>query len=79
MPTWLIERGYRFGIVAADCAEPSHVHVVGHGGAAKFWLGPLRLARSGGYNANRLREVTMIVRQHEDEFLERWHDFCGRS
>jgi len=79
VPTWLIERGYRFGIVAADCIEAPHVHVVGRGGAAKLWLGPVRLARGGGYNAHRLDEITRIVRDHEMEFLEKWRDYCGQS
>jgi hypothetical protein len=79
MPTWLIERGYRFGIVSADCAEPPHVHVVGHGGAAKFWLGPASLAQSAGYNAHRVREITKIVARYEAEFLERWHEFCDQG
>ena len=79
VPTWLVERGYRFGIVAADCTEAPHVHVVGHGGAAKLWLGPVRLVQVAGYNPRDLREITRIVRQHDEEFQERWHDFCGQT
>ncbi|MFV2064930.1 MAG: DUF4160 domain-containing protein [Chloroflexota bacterium] len=77
MPTWLIERGYRFGIVAADCSEPPHVHVIGYGGAAKFWLRPLREAQSAGYNGHRLREARRIVAEHQVDFERKWHAFCG--
>ena len=79
MPTWLIERGYRFGTVAADCAEAPHVHVRGHGGAAKLWLAPLRSALVVGYNARDVREITRIVRVPEKEFLRRWHEFCRQA
>ena len=79
MPTWLIERGYRFGIVAADCVEAPHVHVTGHGGTAKVWLAPPRVARMRGYNLRRVTEITSIVRDHEKDFLERWHAFCRQA
>ena len=79
VPTWLIQRGYRFGTVAADCAEAPHVHVVGHGGAATFWQDPVRLVQTVGYNARDLHEVARIVQEHEANFRERWRDFCGQS
>lgn len=79
MPTWLIERGFRFGIFAADCPEAPHVHVAGHGGGAKFWLGPVRAAGVYRYNQHQLGEITRIVREHELEFLERWHEFCRQA
>lgn len=77
MPTWLRERGYRFGITAGDCLERPHVHVVGHGGAARWWLLPVGLASSRGYNRRRLAEIEEIVRNHETDFHERWISFCG--
>lgn len=79
MPTWLIERGYRFGIFSADCVEPPHVHVVGHGGAAKFWLEPVELAQVEGYNAHRVRLVRSIVDAHGPELLRKWHEFCDQA
>lgn len=79
MPTWLIERGFRFGIFAVDCLEAVHVHIVGNGGIAKLWLGPIRVARVHGYNRHQLGEIVRIAREHEDEFLGRWHEFCGQA
>lgn len=79
MPAWLMERGYRFGTYPADCDEPPHVHVVGGGGFAKFWLHPTELVTSGGYNAHRLLEIRRIIAGHRSEFLEKWRDLCGST
>jgi hypothetical protein len=79
MPTWLIERGFRCRIVTADCVEPPHIHVRGHGGAAKLWLAPVRVAQVRGYNQHLLTQVARIVREHQDELLERWHEYCSRA
>jgi hypothetical protein len=76
VPTRLIERGYRFGIVSADCSEPPHVHVVGNDGSAKFWLDPLELAQSEGYNAHRIRQMASIIRMHQGNFTRKWHEAC---
>lgn len=76
MPTWLRVRGYRFGITAADCAEREHVHVVGRGGAAKWWLSPTGVASSRGYNRHQLSELEEIVTDHEADFHQRWQGFC---
>lgn len=77
MPSWLRDRGYRFGIRAADCHEPPHVHVRGHGGAAKIWLVTLGVANVKGYNRRELAVVLSIVFQHRPPFLEMWREFCG--
>ena len=84
VPTWLIERGYRFGIVAADCVEVPHVHVTGHGGTATLGLAepqlaPARVVRMRGYTLRRVTEITSIVREHEKGFTERWHEFCRQA
>jgi hypothetical protein len=76
MPTWLIERGFRFGIFAADCNEPPHVHVQGHGGRGKLWLSPARIADLRGYTQMQRATIVGLLAQHHDMFLERWHEFC---
>jgi hypothetical protein len=62
VPTWLIERGFRSGIFAVDCLEAVHVHVVGYGGIAKLWLGPIRVAREHGYDRYQLSEMVRMAR-----------------
>ena len=79
MPTWLRERGFRFGIRSADCDEPAHVHVVQGRAIAKFWLAPVGLATSGGYNRHQLAVISEIVREHEAEFLEKWRESCSED
>jgi len=29
------------------------------------------------YNRRELAEIRRIIEFHVDEFMERWHDFCG--
>jgi hypothetical protein len=79
MPTWLWERGYRFGTYPADCDEPPHVHVVGGGGFAKFWLDPVEVVTGRGYNAHRLTDIGRIIVAHRLEFLEKWRDLCSST
>ncbi|MBI5561702.1 MAG: DUF4160 domain-containing protein [Deltaproteobacteria bacterium] len=43
MPTIFIKAGYRFFFYGNDRDEPCHVHVSGHGGAAKFGCRRARL------------------------------------
>ncbi len=40
---------------------------------AKFWLGPVRLARSGGWGAEG-RSIERLVSAHAAELLEAWND-----
>lgn len=42
---------------------------------AKFWLEPVRLARSTGFSPRELRRVEGLVVQHEQTFVEAWNEF----
>jgi len=77
MPTLHEERGYAFRFFSSDAPEPPHVHVQGHDGAAKFWLEDVELASSRGYTRRQLDLIVAIVRDHQLEFLDRWHEFFG--
>jgi len=77
MPTLLRKRGYVFRFNAADEPEPPHVHVAGNDGAAKVWLEDLSLAFARGYTSRQLRQISRIVTDHQEEFLERWREFFG--
>jgi len=79
MPTLAIIDGYRFFFWSLDLGEPPHVHVEGHGGKAKFWLSPVELASSKGYNDRELNKIQRIVEQHAAEWLEKWYEHFGRS
>ena len=49
----------------------------GSGGAAKFWLAPVSLARSRRYNRRQLSQIEAIVRRLAAQFEVRWHEFFG--
>lgn len=75
MPTVHREGPYRFFFYSADRNEPVHVHVERDASRAKFWLDPVRLARSGGFSAAELREVERLVVANQRLILEKWNEY----
>jgi len=73
MPVVLRVGPYRFFWYSADTSEPAHVHVERDEKTAKFWLQPLRLARSNGFALQELRRIERIVRLHHDELMRKWN------
>jgi len=57
--------------------EPPHVHVDRGDQSAKFWIGPVALARDLGFRAKELRKIERILTEHEQELLETWYDYFG--
>ncbi len=78
MPTVLRSGPYRLFFYAGDQDEPPHVHVERDNCEAKFWLDPVRLARSTRYSAHELTRLEGLVRDNEAELLEAWYEFFGR-
>ena len=70
-------RAFRFFFYSNEGTprEPMHVHAIGEGGEAKFWLRPLiRVASSDGLSARKLRELTSAV-ENNSELVERaWNE-----
>ncbi len=77
MPTVLRLGPYRFFFYSSDGGEPAHIHVECDDRIAKFWLDPVRLARSGGFRASEIATVAALVIEHMDALLEAWHDAFG--
>ena len=75
MPTIRRIEGARFFFYSADGAERPHVHVELSGRSAKFWLGPVSLAKPGRLGWHELRRLRRLVIEHEQEFLEAWREF----
>ena len=75
MPTIMQIGPYRLFFYSADGVEPPHIHVERDAGIAKYWLGPVRLARSRGFSAAGLRSIERTVREHEPQILEAWHEY----
>ena len=77
MPTVFLAGPYRFYFVSHDLPEPPHVHVDRDDMTAKFWLEPVRLARSLGFAPHELNRLETLVAERRDELLEAWNDFFG--
>jgi len=77
MPTILRTGPYRFFFYAGDRDEPQHVHVERDDRIAKFWLGPVRLQRSGGFSRTELRRVERIIQDNHSEIVEAWNEYFG--
>ena len=68
---------YRFFFYSNEGSEPPHVHVRRERMTAKYWLQPVRWARSRGFRAHELTQIQALVELHESEILEAWNDFYG--
>ena len=75
MPTVHREGPYRFFFYSADRNEPPHVHVERDANRAKFWLDPVRLARSGGFGAAELQQVERLVIARKELLLRAWNEY----
>lgn len=80
MPTLFRFDGFRvfFYSNEGDPREPAHVHVMGGGGEAKFWLRPdVTLARSAGFDARTLRRLAQVIEARRDQIERGWHEHFG--
>lgn len=77
MPTVLRVGPYRFFFYAGDRDEPQHVHIERDDKIAKFWLEPIRLQRSGGFNRTEIGRMRGIIEDHREQLVEGWNDYFG--
>ena len=77
MPTVLRVGPYRVYFYSHEPNEPPHVHVDRDVQSAKFWIGPVALARNLGFRADELRKIERIIAEHEEELLEAWYEYFG--
>lgn len=77
MPTVFDDGPYSFVFFSSDRGEPPHVHVKRERGIAKFWLGPVALARNRGFPSHELNRIARLVGQHETTLLEAWYEYFG--
>ena len=75
MPTILRLLNWRFHFYSDEGREPSHIHVDTGDGECKFWLDPIRLARSRNVNPVELRSIERVVFEKQNFFKEKWHEF----
>ena len=77
MPTVLRTGPYRVYFYSHEPNEPPHVHIDRDDLSAKFWLGPVVLARNLGFSARELRKIERILTEHEQELMEAWYGYFG--
>jgi len=77
MPTAWRHSGHRFFFFSNEGNEPPHIHVETGESYAKFWLNPVALVKSAGYNAKQLRELRELVEKNRRLFTEKWHEYFG--
>lgn len=74
MPTVFRVGPYRFFFFSNEGNEPVHVHVEASDSHAKFWLDPIRLARSSGFGNHEIAEIRRIIETRVDEIKDRWNE-----
>lgn len=74
MPTVLRQDGFRFFFYSNEGNEPAHVHVEHQSSRAKFWLSPISLAWSAGFNSSTLTRLYAIIGENQTLFLEKWNE-----
>jgi hypothetical protein len=77
MPTVLNSGPYRLFFYASDRNEPPHVHVEREDKTAKFWLNPVRIQGSGGFNRIEIARIENIIRDNRIELMEAWNEYFG--
>ena len=75
MPTILRVGPYRFFFYAGDRDEPPHIHVERDDNTAKFWIEPVRLQNSGGFNRTEIRRIQKLVEDNQEDLLRSWNDY----
>ena len=72
MPTVLKVEGYRFFFYSNEGNEPPHIHISKGSGVAKFWLSPVELSASSGFNSKEQRRIRELTKEHEHDFIQAW-------
>ena len=52
-----------------------HIHVESGDDYAKFWLEPVRLQSSGGFDRREINRIRRLVEENQQSILEGWHEF----
>ena len=77
MPTVLRIGPYRFFFYAGDSDEPQHIHVERDDKIAKYWLTPIRLQNSGGFNRTEIDRIQKIIQEYHVQLMEGWNEYFG--
>ena len=76
--TTVLRRGpYRAYFFSHEPNEPPHIHVDRAGCSAKYWVGPVALARNRGFHPHELTRIRRMLDVHETEIREGWNEHFG--
>jgi len=65
---------YTLFFYSAEGNEPPHVHIRRDAATAKFWVNPVRIARSRRFSDHELRRLQKIVEDNRERILEAWNE-----
>jgi len=77
VPTVLPVGPYRFFFYSSDCVEPPHVHIERDDAEAKFWLTPVRFARSRRFGGSELNTIQRHVLDNVGHLRRSWDEYFG--
>lgn len=66
-------KGFVFKFYSNEGFEPCHIHVVGHGGEAKFWVPSCHVVWSYNLKAQELRAILELVQEKKHIIQEAWN------
>ncbi|MEQ8189990.1 MAG: DUF4160 domain-containing protein [Candidatus Eremiobacterota bacterium] len=75
MPTVLKINGHRFFFFSNEGNEPAHIHIESGSKYAKFWLNPVRLDVSLGYNSKELTQLRKLVEENRNFLEDKWNEY----
>ena len=78
MPTVMRIGPYRFHFYSREGGEPPHIHVARDDFEAKYWLSPVALATSHGFNAPELRDIERLVKEHCAKLIAAYNSYHAR-
>lgn len=74
MPKVFEWRGWRFEFYSLDRDEPPHVHIRKDRKETKIWIERLAIARNKRCTDQELNDLLGVVKDHQQEFLEKWNE-----
>ncbi len=77
MPSILRLNGYRFFFYSNEGTEPMHIHVEKGDDVAKFWLEPIELDSSYGFNASEINKIRRMVTDNIETLKTAWNEHIG--
>ena len=77
-PVFGRESSYVFKIFSNE-EERMHIHVLGDGHEAKFWLEPrVELAKNSGFSKHELNDIQKIVEKNAERFKEQYKQHISK-